>query len=486
MSIRLPTSRLTSVLLSVCILFFVLLSLSLWTPAQHGSAVLVPEDAPRPDEVSPAVRLKQAQAEAIIKKAKEVAESPIVSPYKDKFGTLGQLTSTWIEFLDDVPASEDKHVLHEAIEGAIATLYPYLLHSPKHPGSTTPFADLRASFEPGSRAFVIPTGKSTMRWAAHLITALQDVLETRLPIIIVYAGELDFPIGDRQILQSHFENIEFMDMINVVDDSTLKLGTGGWAIKAFAALYAPYEQVIVADADCVFVQPPEVLFDDPAYTETGALLFHDRLLRQHSHQDRHDWWKSQIQQPSPALNKSLVWNDDWSEEGDSGVVVLDKSRLDVLTGLLHVAWQNSKAVREEVSYRKTYGDKETWWFGLELSGSKYAFEEHYGGMVGWPHAEQPKNKDEDKICSFYIAHVDARDELLWYKGGLLKFKRGDQKEFGLPTHLMVDGTWHKDGSVEEESCMDHASATELSDETIGILEMIIAAAKEVDIDLGLV
>ncbi|KAL2203443.1 hypothetical protein CC79DRAFT_1277918 [Sarocladium strictum] len=434
------------------------------------------------------VRLKQA--EAIIEKARGMAASPIESPYTDKFGTLGNFTRSareWVQFLDEAPESEDTRELREAVEAAITNLYPFLSHSPRHPGSTTPFRDLRASFEAGSRGIVVPTGKGTMRWAAHLISALQDVLGTRLPILVVYAGEQDFPADDRGDFQSRFVDVDFMDILLQVDDSTLKLGDGGWAIKAFAALYAPYQEIILLDADCVFVQSPEVLFDDTSYVQTGALLFHDRLLWQHARQDRLDWWRSQVEDPSPALKKSLCWTEGWSEEEDSGVVVLNKSRLDVLMGLLHTSWQNSKAVRDEVTYRMSYGDKETFWFGLELSGARYAFEDHYGGMVGWPHAEQPTNENEDKICSFYIAHVDSDDELLWYNGSLLKFKRGSNTtDFGIPTHLMMDGKWHKDGSVEEESCMDEKTASKLSDNVLQVLDKTIAAAKEVDQDLKLV
>lgn len=496
-----PSSRLSTVILSVCILLLIFFTFSLWSPvhsAQGKAAGLVSEDAPPihpnarpsqgPIESLSDVRLKQA--EAFIEKAREVAASPIGPPYKDKFGTLGDLTRSareWVRFLDEAPESEETRKLHEAVEAAIASMYPFLSHSPKHPGSTEPFADLRASFKAGSRGIVVPTGKGTMRWAAHLISALQDVLRTSLPILVVYAGEQDFPAEDRREFQARFINVDFMDILLEVDDSTLKLGGGGWAIKAFAALYAPYEEVILLDADCVFVQPPEVLFNDAYYIQTGALLFHDRLLWQHSQRGRHDWWRSQIKHPSSALEKSLCWTDDWAEEEDSGAVVLNKSRLGVLMGLLHTSWQNSKAVRDEVTYRMTYGDKETWWFGLELSGAKYAFEDHYGGMVGWPHAEQPANENEDKICSFYIAHVDSDDKLLWYNGSLLKFKRGSNRtDFGLPTHLMIDGKWHKDGSVEEESCMDEKSASKLSDDTLHILDKTIAAAKQIDEDLKLV
>lgn len=32
------------------------------------------------------------------------------------------------------------------------------------------------------------------------------------------------------------------------------------------------------DADCAFVQAPEILFYDSSYNSTGALLFYDRLV----------------------------------------------------------------------------------------------------------------------------------------------------------------------------------------------------------------
>ncbi|KAH8179025.1 mannosyltransferase [Sarocladium implicatum] len=302
--------------------------------------------------------------------------------------------------------------------------------------------------------------------------------------MIVYAGDRDFPPEDRNKMQSRFMNTEFLDITTVANDSTLGLGDGGWAIKAFAALYAPFEQVILVDADCVFAQPPELLFQDSSYIETGALLFHDRLLWQHSYRERHDWWRSQIDHPSATLNKSLVWSEDYAEEGDSGIVVLDKSRLDVLTGLLHVAWQNSKAVRDEITYKLTYGDKESWWFGLELSGATYAFESHYGSMVGWPRSDPGKDGDKEKVCSFYIGHVDTKAELFWYNGGLLVNKRVDAKTFGVPSHLMIDGKWHKGGNRKEDSCMDKAQALVLSEKTIHVLARSIELAKELDLEFG--
>lgn len=412
---------------------------------------------------------------------------PIQPPYKSKFYELGQRTKKareWVKFLDNAPKSENTRPLLETVESAIASFFPFIQHSPKNPDSKTPFSDLRSSIVPGSRGFVIPTGKATMRYATHLIGALQDILYCNMTIQVVYAGDEDLPLEDREKLLARFKGLQFLDVLSVVDDSTLKLVKGGWAIKAFAALYAPFEEVLLSDADSVFVQVPESLFLDPLYEQTGALLFHDRLLWQHAFAERHEWWRSQIHEPSAALNKSLVWTEDYAEEGDSGVVVVNKSRLDVLMGLLHVAWQNTYDVREEVSYKITYGDKETWWFGLELSGATYAFEKHYGSMVGW--FKDKVNDSVERICSFVIGHVDVRDDLIWYNGGLLKNKKVDPKEFGLPTHTVVDGTWEKGGDRTQMSCMVGHNVKPLNMDMQWILNSSITLAQELDQHFGFI
>lgn len=488
--------------LFACLLLMFLYSTYIFAPSYHPTLPTKPPSAQSPTHPTHIVPTPQhtekpkvddgptpwqKEADSIIIEAKSLIADPIQPPYKSKFYELGQRTKKareWVKFLDNAPKSENTRPLLETVESAIASFFPFIQHSPKNPDSKTPFSDLRSSIVPGSRGFVIPTGKATMRYATHLIGALQDILYCNMTIQVVYAGDEDLPLEDREKLLARFKGLQFLDVLSVVDDSTLKLVKGGWAIKAFAALYAPFEEVLLSDADSVFVQVPESLFLDPLYEQTGALLFHDRLLWQHAFAERHEWWRSQIHEPSAALNKSLVWTEDYAEEGDSGVVVVNKSRLDVLMGLLHVAWQNTYDVREEVSYKITYGDKETWWFGLELSGATYAFEKHYGSMVGW--FKDKVNDSVERICSFVIGHVDVRDDLIWYNGGLLKNKKVDPKEFGLPTHTVVDGTWEKGGDRTQMSCMVGHNVKPLNMDMQWILNSSITLAQELDQHFGFI
>lgn len=429
---------------------------------------------------------------------------PLVPPYKERFGELGRRTRLLRDLLisaDNNHAPSQRNLLLEIVDKTAFVLFPFLRGPPTNPPSAGGLSHLRSSIVPGSVGIVIPAGNNNVRFAAHLIASLRNVLNSKLPIHIVYAGDGDLSAPNRhflaELVASSGQALNFLDILTVFDDSTLKLREGGWAIKPFAVLGSRFEKVILLDADAVFLQKPEVLLDLPGFQNTGALLFRDRLLWQHAFSDRHQWWHGQIKRPSGELNTSLVWTQEFAEEGDSGVVIVDKSQTDVFMGLLHICWQNSYEVREEITYQITYGDKETWWMGFELAGSSYEMEKHYGGIVGWEKEVQPEsdNSEEDgetradhltkKVCSFVIAHVDEEDNLIWYNGGLLKNKKIPEMkhEYAVPDRWMVDGEWQKGATREDMSCMVGEKIHDLSEEQMRILERSIEEAKIIDVAL---
>ncbi len=402
------------------------------------------------------------------------------------FGVVGRRCVILRDWIGQFDKSRDEF-LRLAIEETALSLFPHLHNRPEGAATETPIADFRARAPPGTSGIVVPTGLKTLRFAAHLIVCLRTVLNSNLPIQIVYAGDDDLRPSARAQLVSFFRyplpHLPFSISPPFSNESSTQLRNGGWAIKAFAALASPFERTILLDADAVFLQAPEVLLASSAFARTGALLFHDRLLWQHAFSDRHDWWKSQIRRPSPALDTSRVWNEDYAEEGDSGAVVIDKSRTDVFVGLLHIAWQNSYAVREEVTYKITYGDKESWWLGFELAGSKYEFEQHYGSIVGWE--ETHAATGTSMVCSFVIAHVDEDDRLIWYNGGLLKNKQQpDMKHvYEIPQKWMLEdgvATWVKGERKEDMSCMIGGPLRTLSEQELAVLGSSITKAKEID------
>ncbi|UNI17926.1 hypothetical protein JDV02_004233 [Purpureocillium takamizusanense] len=455
--------------------------------------------------------------------ARYFEKTAIQPPYKDQFWLVGQRARTlghWLHVADQAEPARTKRRLLAASERAAAALFPFLKSSPSRPRSSTPLADLRARFRGGGQGIVIPVGYGNLRYAGHLVMALREVLECQLPIEIVYAGDIDLDEQRRDALAAldTTGNIGFLNVLSVFADDTLSLLAGGWAIKPFGLLASRFEQAILVDADAVFLQPPQVLFQQRGFASTGAYLFHDRLLWQHAFAERHRWWREQVREPaSAALNRSLVWTDDYAEECDSGVVVADKARTEVLAGLLHAAWQNTRDVRNEVSYKLTYGDKETWWLGLELAGSGFEFEGHYGSMIGWrrqkttttttttmtttaknetseggsdgsssssrdegKEEEEEEEEQDVRVCSFVIAHTDDDDRLLWYNGSLLKNKLADPEAYEVPTDWMLDGRWDKGATKQNMSCMAGAPARPLDDGQLTILRRSIEGARRAD------
>lgn len=188
------------------------------------------------------------------------------------------------------------------------------------------------------------------------------------------------------------------------------------------------------------------------------------------------------QTPSQQLLKSRVWMEDYAEEADSGVVVLDKRRLSLFTGLLHVSWQNTKAVRDETTYKMTYGDKESWWFGLELCGTPYAFEDHYAAVIGYI---TEKGGKED-VCGFTIAHVDEGEKLFWFNGSLLKNKHVNGTEYEVPVAWMVDAEWQKGATKKDMSCMVGGSPIPLTDKERELVGTMVQVAEKVDVEKALV
>lgn len=405
---------------------------------------------------------------------------------ESQFGQMGkrmQEIKEWISHMETPGLSQqEQEKWSNLVEGVAVKLVPFIQPNPHN---KKPLDGLRGRFIANSKGLVITTGKKRFRYACHLILNLRRVLKSNLPIQVAYSGEDDLPKIYRDFITRIAPDVSTFDVTSVFDDRTLDLPHGGWAIKAFAVLGSTFEQAILLDADALFLQPPDVIFDQhPQYLERGVLLFHDRLLWQGAFKERHAWWEKELENTtlSDTIQQSKVYMDGYAEEGDSGVVAVDKSRLDVFIGLLHIAWQSTRDVREAYTYRQGHGDKESWWFGFELTGTPYSMEQHYAAITG--HVKLDDNGDqENRVCSFTIAHVDHRSRLLWFNGSLLKNKEISSVDFDVPTEWMIDGTWEKGITKQDMSCMRDAEVQPIDEAIIKILQDSVRLAKKIDDDL---
>lgn len=335
---------------------------------------------------------------------------------------------------------------------------------------------------------VICAGSSNIFFAAHLIRSLRNVLKSTLPIEIAFAGEADLGTQQQQVLQSVSINIKMINLLEHFDESITGLSDGKYAQKPFAVIASRFKNVILVDADVVFLRSPHELLDVQGFRQTGTLFYHDRAYTM-AGSTRLDWVKHQLagKEPSHTLRESLFWKENLWQEMESGVVVVDKARSNVYMSLLFSAWMNTRVIRETETYTHVLGDKETYWLAAELSSTPYHFQPDYAGIVGTTIiAEESAGPQE--ICSSHIAHMDSLGQsLLWFNGGLrLNKAHANNNTFATLTHYMTAGTslsdqplWHYDG--DEVWCAEGRLAQSIEGKEL--LKQIIEEAKEADDDI---
>jgi hypothetical protein len=109
-------------------------------------------------------------------------------------------------------------------------------------------------------------------------------------------------------------------------------------MKPFSILMSDFTEVILIDADVVFLQNPDLLFDHPSYKSTGMISF--RSLRAHLigslfFTDRtlpidvstngrviQTWLSHLMTNVSKKVTEMRIWNNLSRHQMDSGVFVL--------------------------------------------------------------------------------------------------------------------------------------------------------------------
>ncbi|CAF9927652.1 hypothetical protein IMSHALPRED_007265 [Imshaugia aleurites] len=341
---------------------------------------------------------------------------------------------------------------------------------------------------------VMCVGQRDLVLAAHNIRTLRNVLGSKLPIEVFYAGEHDFPWEMRKQLEVLASNIQIMDVLDFYDDTVAgindSLAQNGWVMKPFAMLASRFQKAILVDADAIFLQRPDAYFNDNMpLKETGTLFFHDRAVKggYTGWIDTLKWIKTVLKdrKPSATLRESIFWTAKLEHQQESGVVFMDKGKPGVFTSLLFAAWMNTLEARGYI-HQHIFGDKETWWLACELTSTTYYFNPFYTGMMG--HYE-PGAKE---MCSVQLLHLDSKGSPFWLNGGLRKNKRLDlelgQKDFATLTDYVPAGaTWAEQPRWRYLKnalfCTDTSAKKVKSVEKAGLAQVIedmIVEATEVD------
>ncbi|KAL8277398.1 hypothetical protein RQP46_010238 [Phenoliferia psychrophenolica] len=251
-----------------------------------------------------------------------------------------------------------------------AELFPYI--SPKVDKPRT-LGQLRERYDRGA-GILIPCGQDQFQYAVHLIATLKHVHHTPLPIQVVYAGNSDLPPDRRAALRSISPDVETLDVLHFFNEDDVGLVGGGWAIKVFAILASRFEEVIIVDADAVFLQDPEMLLREEGYVETGECF-----------------------------------------------------------GL----------TSEPVTYKNTYGDKESFWMAFELAQIPYHFDPPFAALIGQlTHPDSKAHSIESRICSDHHFHLCPKGKPFWFNGSLRQEKRVINNGWFFATHWAYGtGDW---------------------------------------------
>jgi hypothetical protein len=399
-------------------------------------------------------------------------------------------------------------------------LFPWTApHFPDH-------IHLHTQIHSGGRGLVFSAGDNQAPFLFASIPAIRQ-LGCDLPIEVMYLGDQDLSQDMREQLEA-LPGVTTRDLSQMVDDNGWKLA--GWAGKPFAILFSSFREAIFIDADSLFLQNPEILFEDEAYRKTGALFFKDRLMMPESKKR----WLQEIL-PRPVSNKAMgsrFWTGQSGHMQESGVVVVDKWRHFI--ALLLVTRMNGPDRDGDQSKQKTgvydmvygtsslsavhdfgplrtngankTGDKETFWLGWELIGDlDYAFHDGDAGVMGTleeasavkgqaVQVELAKTNATDEaattvpemytICAPQLLHLDRSGRPLWFNGWLLpnKFDKGKNQEpsrfeafLKEPREIRDPGAWQL--RANNICCLTSEHKGEFSRDERQVLDMIIESGR---------
>jgi len=221
------------------------------------------------------------------------------------------------------------------------------------------------------------------KYAADLLPSLaylRKELRCTLPIEVWHAGnELSERIQKKMSL---YEPIVFKDIEKALGD--FDNNYRGFQIKPYMMLASAFDEMILMDADVYFYQDPSALFENRSYQETGAYFFRDlrywQFPKTHTKEQYHkrrEFFRSLIAKPSAYFPQewSHFWLDDikFSPEHplleafqESGCLAFNKAKHSA--GLQMIVRLNRERA---ITYKYIYGDKETFWLGLEVAREPY-------------------------------------------------------------------------------------------------------------------
>lgn len=178
----------------------------------------------------------------------------------------------------------------------------------------------------------------------------------------------------------------------------------GFQVKACMLYYSSFREICLVDADALFHQNPEIIFNDENYLKTGAYFFKDldKWKFKHLHNPIVQLWqkisykkfydrdfllkrKQWLTNLLPHKSTSFPTEWDYIYEADlprkpvkealqeSGVVYINRALQD--DSIQNIFDLNDN---HQETYQYVWGDKETFWIGCLMAGKPFYFNEKPG------------------------------------------------------------------------------------------------------------
>lgn len=260
------------------------------------------------------------------------------------------------------------------------------------------------------------------------LVALLHKLGNTLPIQIIHHSDqlLDENIDLlRKAAVKYEQSISMVDVTRSVNPAYLQKFKG-FGNKILATLFNTFSEMILVDADTVFVEPPQSFFNLNRYRQLGTLFFKDRANAEFRLAGDIPWFRHlfptqmdtamfNIPQVSNHTTQLMFFTDRFMHYMESGVVLIDRTvHYEQPLVMAVMNWFYAMKLR-------VYGDKELFWLSLSVMGDEnYQFNNHHAAAVGQltPPLELPPQATAKEICLNHPGHIsDEDDRLLWFNSG---------------------------------------------------------------------
>ncbi len=200
----------------------------------------------------------------------------------------------------------------------------------------------------------ISAGGSTYFLNAYINIRLLRNKGCNLPISWFYMGDEMKPEWIQLV-----EEIPNVKTYNLGGTGNKTQMNGGYQSKIEAIVEAPFDEVLLIDADNFPVKNPEFLFNEETYKRYGAVFWRDIRFFTDSEKN--------------VLSKRYNVNLDNIYHLESGQLIFDKRRDSVMKGLL-VAREMNRDYK--YTYECIFGDTDTFTIGFLRAGSPFIINPH--------------------------------------------------------------------------------------------------------------